>query len=172
MARPGIVHGMNEMDDRGDVDQEEVDDKFRALMEGLRTTLPGVQVLFGFLLVLPLQASFADLEASQRGAYFIAFFSAALASLLLIAPSVHQRVRSVASGVQRRHLPHVIVAVRLAIVGSIAFLVSMVSSVYLVTDLVLRTSWTLVATGIILAVGLWAWWYLPLVSFAQDDEDA
>lgn len=129
-------------------------------------------MLFGFRLVLPLQASFADLEASQLWAYYIAFFSAALASLLLIAPSVHQRIRSVKSGVHRRHLRHVIVAVRLAIVGSISFLISMVASVYLVTELVLRTSWALVALGITLVVGLWAWLYLPLVNFAQDAEDA
>ena len=34
--------------------ENDVDDQFRSLMEGLRTTLPGVQVLFAFLVVLPL----------------------------------------------------------------------------------------------------------------------
>lgn len=149
-------------------DQNEVDDQFRALMEGLRTTLPGVQVLFAFLLALPLQASFTDLEATQLWAYYIAFATAAISSLLLIAPSVHQRVRSVRSGVRRRHLRHVIVAVWLTIVGSITFLISMVASVYLVTELVLRTTWASVAVAVTLGLGLWAWFYLPLVSFARD----
>lgn len=172
MAPAGYRNPMNEMHDPDEVEQDEVDDKFRALMEGLRTTLPGVSVLFGFLLVLPLQASFANLEASLLWAYYIAFFSAALASVLLIAPSIHQRIRAVKSGVHRRYLRHVIVAVRLTIVGSISFLISMVASVYLVTELVLRTSWALVALGITLVVGLWAWLYLPLVNFAQDAEEA
>lgn len=156
-------------DDRRD-DHNEVDDQFRALMEGLRTTLPGVQVLFGFLLALPLQASFADLEATQIWAYYIAFATAAVSSLLLIAPSVHQRVRSVRSGVHRRHLRHVIVAVWLTIAGSITFLISMVSSVYLVTELVLRTTWASVAVATTLGLGLWSWFYLPLISFARDSD--
>ena len=40
---------------------QEIDDQFRSLMEGLRTTIPGVMVLFAFLLTLPLQPAFADL---------------------------------------------------------------------------------------------------------------
>lgn len=167
----GSTGYVDPMNDRRDVDQNEVDDQFRALMEGLRTTLPGVQVLFGFLLVLPLQVPFADLAGPQLWAYYTAFSTAAFASLLLIAPSVHQRVRSVESGVPRRHMRHVIVAVWLAIVGSISFLISMVASVYLVSELVLRTSWALIAGAITLAVGLWAWIYLPLVSFARDAEN-
>lgn len=149
-------------------DQQEVDDQFRALMEGLRTTLPGVQVLFGFLLALPLQASFVDLETTQVWAYYIAFATAALASLLLIAPSVHQRIRSLQSGIRRQHLDHVIVAVRLTVAGSVSFLISMTASVYLVTELVLRTTWAAVAVGIMVTIGLWAWMYLPLVTFARD----
>lgn len=153
-------------------DRNEVDDQFRALMEGLRTTLPGVQVLFAFLLALPLQASFANLEGTQIWAYYIAFATAAISSLLLIAPSVHQRVRSVRSGVRRRHLRHVIVAVWLTIVGSITFLISMVASVYLVTELVLRTTWASVAVAVTLGLGLWSWFYLPLFSFARDADDS
>ena len=45
-------------DEAAAVESTEVDDAFRALLEGLRTTLTGVQVLFAFLFILPLQASF------------------------------------------------------------------------------------------------------------------
>lgn len=153
-------------------EHHDVDDQFRSLMEGLRTTLPGVQVLFGFLLALPLQASFGSLETPQIWAYYVAFATAALSSLLLIAPSVHQRIRSLRSGIPRHHMEHVHSAVRLTIVGSVAFLISMTSAVYLVTELVLRTTWAAVAVGVMLAVGVWAWLYLPLVRFARDVENA
>nr|MDP9494734.1 DUF6328 family protein [Actinomycetota bacterium] len=65
-------------------DNADVDDAFRAFLEGLRTTLPGVQVLFAFLLILPLQESFHDLARAERVAFYIAFFGSALASILLI----------------------------------------------------------------------------------------
>ena len=151
-----------------EIEDREIDDRFRALMEGLRTTLPGVQVLFGFLLALPLQSSFIELEITQVWAFYVAFSTAAISSLLLIAPSVHQRIRSVRTGIRRQHRRHVIVAVWLTIVGSITFLVSMTASVYLVTELVLETSEAVVAVGVMLAIGLWAWIYLPLVSFAKE----
>lgn len=160
-------------DERHRVDEpdgeEEIDEQFRALMEGLRTTLPGVTVLFGFLLALPFQASFASLETNQIRAYYIAFATAAISSLLLIAPSVHQRFRSLRTGIKRRHHHHVIVAVRLTIVGTITFLISMASSVYLVTELLLATNEAALAVAIVLAIGLWAWVYLPLVSFAKTE---
>lgn len=159
---------MRENENQNNNDNASVDDQFRALMEGLRTTLPGVQVLFGFLLVLPLYASFAELETSQLWAYYIAFASATLSSLLLIAPSVHQRVRSTHDGIPRRHLQHVLVAVRLTVVGSIALLVSITAVVYLVTEIVLQTTWAVVAVAVTLAVGLWSWIYMPLVSFTRN----
>ena len=72
----------------------EVDDAFRAVLEGLRTTLPGVQVLFAFLLTLPLQQSFSSLATAEEVSFFVAFFGSAIASILLIAPSAHQRLRA------------------------------------------------------------------------------
>src|SRR5690606_9604903 len=38
----------------------QVDDEFRSLMEGLRTTLPGIQIITAFLLTLPLYDRFDD----------------------------------------------------------------------------------------------------------------
>src|SRR3546814_11034172 len=65
----------------------DVDDQFRSLLEGLRTTLPGVQLITAFLLTLPLYDSFADLDRDERVAYYIAFVTALLGTLLLMAPS-------------------------------------------------------------------------------------
>lgn len=150
---------------------EEIEDQFRSLMEGLRTTIPGVMVLFSFLLILPLQASFGDVSDPDTIVFYVAFGTAAIASVLLIAPSVHQRVRAPISGIKRRSWTHVMYATKLAIVGTFAFLVSIAAVVYLVSSLVFDGSWgAIAATVVIAALASWAWFYLPLVRFNQVDD--
>lgn len=155
--------------EEADPSDNEVDDQFRALMEGLRTTIPGVMVLFSFLLILPLQASFGDISDPNTIVFYIAFASAAISSVLLIAPSVHQRVRGPITGIKRTTWSHVMYATKVAIAGTVAFLVSIVAVVYLVSSLVLFTDWlAIVATVIVATTAAWAWFYLPLVRFARD----
>ena len=149
-------------------DPDEIDDEFRALMEGLRTTIPGVVVLFSFLLVLPLQASFGELAGSDEIVYYVAFSAAALACVLLIAPSVHQRVRAPVSGVKRTSRSHVLAAARLSIAGTLGFLVAISAVVYLVSSIVYRQPFAIVATVVVTSVAGWAWFYLPIVRFERD----
>ena len=84
-----------------DSKEPDADEQFSALLEGLRATLPGVEVLFGFLLVLPFQQGFAKLDDVEKKLYAVALTSAGIALILLIAPSVHQRVRAPFSGLPR-----------------------------------------------------------------------
>lgn len=150
--------------------QEEIDDQFRALMEGLRTTIPGVMVLFSFLLILPLQESFSDVGDVNKAVFYVAFGSAALASVLLISPSVHQRVRAPISGIKRRTLSHVLYATKMAIVGTVAFLVAISAVVYLVSSLVFSDTVAVVATVVVATIAGWAWFYVPLIKFHTSDE--
>lgn len=148
---------------------DEVDDQFRALMEGLRTSIPGVIVLFSFLLVLPLQSAFAEVRTSNTVVYYTAFTSSALASVLLIAPSVHQRMRAPISGIQRRTMSHVMFATKLAIAGTVFFLIAIAAVVYLVSSLVFTNVTAVVATVAISAIAVWAWVYVPLFRFDSGD---
>ncbi len=148
---------------------DEVDDQFRSLMEGLRTTIPGVMVLFSFLLVLPFQVSFAEISGSNRTVFYIAFASAALASVLLISPSVHQRVRAPISGIKRRTMSHVMAATRLAIAGTVLFLITIASVVFLVSSLVFDDTLAALATALASSVAGWSWFYLPMVKFRKDE---
>lgn len=147
----------------------DVDDSFRALLEGLRTTLPGVQVLFAFLLTAPLQAGFDGIDDRQRLAFLVAFYASGLASVLLIAPSVHQRMRAPATGVPRRSVRHLRVAIWVAIVGTISMGIAIAATVYLVSDLVVDTEAAVAAMAALLAVLGWAWFVLPLVHFPRMD---
>lgn len=147
---------------------DEIDDQFRALLEGLRTTIPGVMVLFAFLLTMPLQTSFADLSNGDRTAFYIAFTTAAASAILLISPSVHQRVRAPISGIQRRTMRHVMIATKLTIAGTVSFLLSIGAVVYLVTSLVLTTTLALLATVVAVAMAGWTWFYLPVVAWRKE----
>lgn len=151
--------------------EEEIDDQFRALLEGLRTTIPGVMVLFSFLLLLPLQASFSDLSGFNKVVYYIAFASAALASVFLIAPSVHQRVRGPISGIKRKSWSHVLYAAKLAIVGTVFFLVAISAVVFLVSSLVITDPVAVAAAVVITTVAAWTWFWVPLVRFERDDSE-
>jgi hypothetical protein len=101
----------------------------------------------------------------------VAFLSTAVAAVLLIAPSVHQRVRGLMTGITRRSPEHVKVAVALTVAGTVSFLVAIVASTYLVSSVRLGS----VGAGIVLAVTAllagWSWFYLPLVSFKKWPKD-
>jgi hypothetical protein len=151
--------------DPSSFDAPDVDDAFRSILEGLRTTLPGVQVLFALLLILPFQASFADLRGIERAMFYIAFFSSSVASVLLIAPSAHQRLRAPITGVRRRSAAHLLTTVRITIVGTVAFAVALSSAVYLVSALVFEDATAVAATAAVAVLVVWAWFYVPLISF-------
>lgn len=147
---------------------EEIDDQFRALMEGLRTTIPGVMVMFSFLLVLPFQGEFVELATLDRVVYYVAFASAAVASVLLIAPSAHQRVRAPISGIKRTTMSHVMTATRLAIIGTGFFMVSIVAVVFMVSSLIVGSLLASISGALAAVLIVWAWLYIPLVRFKRD----
>ena len=55
--------------------------------------LPGVQVLFAFLLAVPFASGFPKLGKLDRDVFFAAFIATALSTVLLIAPSSYHRLR-------------------------------------------------------------------------------
>src|SRR5438552_11062818 len=63
------------------------------LLNELRVALPGVQVLFAFLLAVPFANGFPKLGRFDRDVFHAAFVAAALSTVLLIAPSSYHRLR-------------------------------------------------------------------------------
>lgn len=153
-----------------DEDSGDVEDKFRSLMEGLRTSLPGVQVLFAFLLTVPLQPAFADLSSWDRAIFATAFLGAGLASILLIAPSVHQRLRAPISGLRRESMTHLKITIWVAVAGSIVMGVAMMATVLFVSRIVFAANTAVAAFLVVTGVLCWAWFYLPLVTFNVKDD--
>lgn len=152
-----------------DVTDAGIDQRFRALLEGLRTTIPGVMVLFAFLLTVPLSSPFSTATPDQRVSYYIAFAAAGAASVLLIAPSVHQRARAPLTGIPRKDLGHVRIAVHLALAGTVAAAVAIGAVGWFVTSLLFGMIPAAVVAALALGLTCWAWFWLPLVSFGQRD---
>src|SRR6476660_1649211 len=77
----------------GESDKERLDRELIELLNELRVALPGVQVLFAFLLGLPFTQRFEQITGATEVMYVVSLVSAAAASAFLIAPSAHHRLR-------------------------------------------------------------------------------
>jgi len=62
------------------------------LLNELRVALPGVQMLFGFLLAVPFTQRFGLLSDRQRGLFYVAFIATAGASVCFITPASFHRI--------------------------------------------------------------------------------
>ena len=71
---------------------ERTDRNLAELLNELRVALPGVQVLFAFLLIVPFSQRYNTITEFERDLYFGVLICTALASMLLIAPSIHHRI--------------------------------------------------------------------------------
>jgi hypothetical protein len=148
-----------------DESEPDADEQFSVLLEGLRATLPGVEVLFGFLLVLPFQNKFSKLHGFERRLYAVALMFAGFALILLIAPSVHQRIRAPFTGVPRRDVRHVKVGAYLGIGGSLAASIALVASTWLALSVVYGNGAAIALGALIAALLAWTWFWIPLFTF-------
>jgi hypothetical protein len=137
------------------------EDRLRELRElsgELRVALPGVQILGGFLFTVAFTERFSKLSDSETFAYFLAFVSSVVATVLLIAPSVAHRVLWRQPKKERL----LRAANGCLLVSSVFLSVATGASAYLVASLTyggLAAS-LLVASVAILAA--WLWYGLPL----------
>jgi hypothetical protein len=114
----------------GETHHERVNRELIELLNELRVVLPGVQVLFAFLLSLPFLTRFDELTAAQRGVYFVSFICAAAAIALLITPSAYHRLRFRQHDKERM----LFTSNRLVIAGTVFLAISLVWAIYVVTD--------------------------------------
>ena len=128
------------------------------LLQELRIVIPGVQVLFAFLLTVPFSQGFTKLDSLQRGVFFATLLCTAATTALLIAPSSHHRVLF-RQGVreQRLKLGNV-----LALLGLAILVPAMVGVVFVITDLMFGLTAALVVTLLMALCFVLLWFLLPL----------
>ncbi len=143
---------------RDETPAERVDRNFNELLGELRIALPGVQVLFAFLLTVPFAQRFSELTGFQRGLYFAVLLLTALACALLIAPTAYHRLQF------RRGRKEEILffANRAAVLGLAALASAMTGAVLLITDLLFGIAAAIpVGAGAALMFAS-LWYLLPL----------
>lgn len=145
-------------DDRGETPTQRMDRNWDELMQELRVTQTGAQILVGFLLTVPFQARFADLDAYQRGLYLVLVVLAVVATVLIVAPvSLHRLLF-------RRHLKDRLVTWgdHLARAGLVVLALVLAGVPMLLFDVVVsRRAGLVVGASAAVALVL-AWLVLPL----------
>ena len=138
--------------------KQRVDRELIELLNELRVALPGVQVLFAFLLIVPFSNGFPKMTSIQRDVYFVAFVRATLSAILLIAPTAHHRLRFRAKEKEQMLFR----ANRLAIVG-LGFLAAAMSAVvFVITDVIFQEPWAALGSAVSAASFGWIWYVVPL----------
>jgi len=128
------------------------------LLNELRVALPGVQMLFGFLLAVPFAQRFSTVTADQRRIYYASFIAAATASICFIAPAAFHRIVW-RRGLKRRLLH---VANVLTIVGSGFLAVAIVGSVAFVSSVLYGSTVEVVVSAVLAGVLAVLWYVIPL----------
>src|ERR671933_1749567 len=137
----------------GESEGERADRNFNDILQELRVTQTGVQILFGFLLTMPLQSRFDKLDGYEKGLLVVAVLLLATATACIIAPVAWHRAMF------RHRLKTEIVDASnvFAKVGLAALGLGITVSIVLMLDLVLAR-WVAITFGVSLAVLLLALW--------------
>ena len=139
--------------------EERLDQELIELLNELRVALPGVQVLFAFLLGVPFTQRFGEVTELQKDVYFLTFLCAAIATALLIAPSAYHRLEWRRG--DKEHL--LVVSNRLAISGTAFLALAISGAVFVVTDVLFDAPSAAVVAALTAAFFGWFWYCLPLL---------
>ncbi|GEA81850.1 O-antigen/teichoic acid export membrane protein [Cellulomonas uda] len=158
--------------DRDETFTERMDRNWDELLQELRVTQTGAQILTGFLLTIPFQQRFADLDAYQQDLYLVLVVLAILATALIVAPVSLHRV------LFRKRMKEEIVDAGnvLARLGLAVLALAIAGSASFVFDVVLDRVAGVVVGAVALVVLALCWWVLPQVlrrrNVAREDADA
>lgn len=152
---------------RRETETERLDRNWASLLQELRVTQTGVQLLTGFLLTLPFQQRFSILDETMRWIYLATVGASVAATVLLIAPvSMHRLLF-------RRHRLVVLVAAahRCAYAGLVLLALALAGVAVIVFDSVAGTTAAAVAgIGAVLLLILF-WLGLPLLMRSERRRD-
>jgi hypothetical protein len=134
------------------------------LLNELRVALPGVQILFAFLLTVPFATGFERVTPFQKDTFLFAFLFATAGSVFLIAPTAYHRLR----WRQRDKEQMLRISNALAVAGTACLSLGMTASVLFVTDFLFSRTLAFVVTAFCAVLFATFWYALPLSRRAQD----
>ncbi|MDQ1391233.1 MAG: hypothetical protein QOG97_3513 [Acidimicrobiaceae bacterium] len=147
-----------EADSHGETPHQRRDRELGELLQELRVVLPGVQVLFAFLLVLPFQSHFDRLTAPGRTVYSATLLASAVATVLLIAPAAVHRFNF------RGHDKEWIIqtAQRCVLAGTFVLAAAIVGAIFVAASALYHDAWATVLASGLGGLVTWMWFILPL----------
>jgi amino acid transporter len=154
-------------EERVEVDEtpkERADRELIELLNELRIVLPGVTVLFGFLLAVPFAKGWSKVTPFQRDVFLVAFLATGISVAFLTAPSSFHRLRFREGNKENL----VRIGNKLTIAGIAAFALALEAVVLLAIDYVLTLGDAIAATASFTAVVVLLWYGLPLYARLHD----
>jgi uncharacterized protein DUF6328 len=150
---------------REESEEERLDRNLLELLNELRVALPGVQVLFAFLLTVPFTQRFASLTQTQEKVYYATLLATATSALLLIAPSAHHRINF-----RKQDKAYIVFIANKLTIAGLAFLAAAMSCVvWLITDLLYGSTATAIATATTALSFAALWYVVPVVRRIRRD---
>jgi hypothetical protein len=153
--------------ERDETEAERIDRNFTELLGELRIALPGVQVLFAFLLTVPFAQGFTGLSQFQRDLYLVVLLLTALSSALLIAPTAYHRVLF-----RKGYKPEILFfANRAAMIGLGVLALAMSGAILLIAHIIFGEAAAIavaVASGLVFAA---LWYVIPWARGRDADAD-
>jgi hypothetical protein len=153
-------------DGDGDGRTEEERNRDRQMLEllnELRVALPGVQILFAFLLTVPFAQGFARVSEFQRNLFFATLVATAVSAVCLIAPTATHRLRFHQSDrayvIESSH--------KFTIAGLVFLAVAMMGAVLLITDFLYDGTVVWLGPGLVTGLLVLLWFVRPLVRHAR-----
>jgi Family of unknown function (DUF6328) len=152
--------------DRDETEAERLDRNWSSLLQELRVTQTGVQLLTGFLLTLPFQQRFSQLDGTAHVVYLVTFACSVGSTVLLVAPVGMHRV------LFRRHRLDAIVSIShgFAIAGLILLGVALAGVAVVIFDAVIGRTGAWIAGGATMAALVTCWFVMPLPLRRRSDQ--
>ena len=138
---------------------ERVNRELIELLNELRVALPGVQVLFAFLLAVPFAQGFANTTDFQRDLFFGILLATAVSTAMLIAPSAYHRINF------REHDKEqmLLTSNGLTIAGLVFLALAIVGAVALIADFMYGPAVPVLSAGVGLVLFATLWFVLPVL---------
>jgi hypothetical protein len=158
---PGMTGSQPEHD--AETRQERVSRELIELLNELRVALPGVQVLFAFLLAVPFSNGWKQVTGFQKDVFFATLVATSVSTACFIVPTAYHRLNF-----RRREKEQILLSSnKFAIAGIMFLALSMIGVVVLITDVIYSDAMAVVSgvVAFLLFGGLWV--VLPLVRRAD-----
>ena len=134
------------------------------LLNELRIALPGVQILFAFLLTVPFAQGFERTTSFQRNLFFVTLLATAVSTICFIAPTAMHRLRF-----HQGDRPYIIETANKMLIAGLGFLaIAILGAVVLITDFLFGGAVVWIYPGLLAVLLVTLWYGVPLLRARAD----